>query len=137
MERARSTGAMRTTRAASARRHIEAAVTMLHAGQLDCAVSLAAAGEGLLVGRVPTPYLDQLLDRVEPAGPHFDAREWLQSFREPSAVDVSELDAAIVLLRAVATFIATCGHSSRAFDDFWDWANVTYPALRSRGRPAG
>ena len=149
---------LRTTRAASARRQIEWAVKMLRAGEYDCAVALAATGEALVTDGLPRPHLSQLLgefpgaslrqrhlgggvDATAGSGPadhsRFDLEDWLRRSGETIEIEVTEFNAALVILRALMAYDAACGGPEDPFADFCTWAGTAYLELRAWSSPAG
>ena len=154
MDRGMAAQSLRTTRAASARRLIEWSLSMLYAGEFDCGIALAGESEALLSDGLPQPYLSQILgefpgaslrqadakgEEHAPSGAasRFDVADWLRRSTEAVEVEVTELDATILVLRAILAFDAACGGPQGPFAEFRAWAVGTYPELRAWAQPGG
>jgi hypothetical protein len=102
-----------TTRELSALRQINAAIQHFREGELECAITLAAAAEGQL----PEPgatYLFATMKRAVPFS-EFDHNlfiNWLKHPNEPDDITISGLEATLTLLRAISKFRAVYRHLS-------------------------
>ena len=110
---------METTKKDSSHRQIQAAIVHFNEGDLDCAITLAAAAEGILA---PTdePHLFRDL-RTSPNAQDIDlnlAINWLKYPDGPDEVQITEFEAAITIARAITKFIAAYHQSTLRFEQF-------------------
>lgn len=110
-----------TTKQLSAMRQIKAAIEHLHKGQLECAITLAAAGEGQLPEST-VEYLFRLLQRLKPQEDFNLFINWLKHPSGPEKATISEFEAVLVIARAIQKFVAAYEASCREFNEFSDWA---------------
>src|SRR5688572_25891059 len=108
-----------TTKQQSAQRQIEATIRDLRHVELDCAITLAAAAEGMLP---PTedPHLFGKLRR-RPEFRELDLNlviNWLKHSDGPENATISEFEAVFVIARAITKFIAAYHGSTKGFRDF-------------------
>ena len=114
-----------TSKKASAIRQINAAVMHFHKGELDCAITLAAAAEGCLPS-TDEPHLFKSLRRY-PEAKDLDFNlvvNWLKhSSVDPEHIDISEFEATIVVARAITKYIAVYHESTPRFENFLQWGH--------------
>jgi hypothetical protein len=111
--------AMETTKKESAVRQINAAIRHFECGEIDCAITLAAAAEGLL-GASDNPHIFRDL-RASPDAADIDLNlviNWLKHPIEPDAVRISEFEGSLVIARAITKFIAVHHQSTARFKKF-------------------
>ena len=113
---------MKTSKKESSQRQIQASIKLFHDGDLDCAITLAAAGEGILP---PTddPHLYQAL---QPYHPELDINlviNWLKHHCQPDTATIGEFEAALVIARAITKFVAVHHQSCKSFEDFLRWGH--------------
>ena len=105
---------LETSKKASAIRQINAAIAHLHQGEIDCAITLAAAGEGTLPA-TDDPYLFKRLRNYPPAE-DIDFNlviNWLKHPVGPEELSIPEFEAAVVIARAITKFTAVYHESTR------------------------
>ena len=110
-----------TTKQLSALRQTKAAIEHLHKGQLECAMTLAAAAEGQLP-EATVEYLFRLLQRLKPQENFNLFINWLKHPTGPDKATISEFETVLVIARAIQKFVAVYEASCREFNDFSDWA---------------
>jgi hypothetical protein len=87
-----------TTKQLSSMRQTKAAIEHLHKGQLECAITLAAAAEGQLP-ETTTEYLFRLLQRLKPQENFNLFITWLKHPTGPDKATISEFEAVLVIAR--------------------------------------
>jgi hypothetical protein len=108
-----------STRKLSAQRQISAAIRHFLKGELECAITLAAAAEGQLPD-TPDPYLLKGLVRVVPFAEfnHNLVINWLKHHKEPDEVNIPRYEAIMVISRSISKFVAVYCQISRLMDLF-------------------
>ena len=112
---------MDTNKKNSAQRQIENAIVMFRDGKLDCAITLAAAAEGMLP-KTDEPHLRQELQPYHEELGLNHVIIWLKHAGEPFNVEIAEAEAVIVIARAITKFIAVHFQASGPMIDFVEWA---------------
>lgn len=112
---------LKTSKKRSALRQIEAAIKHFHNGELDSAITLAAAGEGQLP-ETTKEYLFRLLRRLAPKDDFNLVITWLKHPGGPENATISEFEAVLVISRAIHKFVAAYEATTQAFLDFEKWA---------------
>ena len=130
---------METTKQQSSRRQTEAAIRMFHEGKFDCAITLAAAAEGMLPD-TNDPHLFQALRGAE----EFQELKlnlminWLKHSNSPetraNVATLNEFEAAFVIARAITKFNAVYHLSCMPFEEFLKWA-IRHDHLPRQIRP--
>jgi hypothetical protein len=123
-----------TTKRLAAHRQIDAALGHLHKSELEAAIALATAAEGLLPdaeGRGVSAYLQkhELSKQVD-----IDKTiDWLKRDAPPDAATISEFEAAAVIARAMSKFAAAYTDAPPEWYDFLSWGVTKghWPTLRS------
>jgi hypothetical protein len=110
-----------TTKQLSSMRQTKAAIEHLHKGQLECAITLAAAAEGQLP-ETATEYLFRLLQRLKPQENFNLFITWLKHPTGPDKATIAEFEAVLVIARAIQKFVAVYEASCTEFNDFSAWA---------------
>lgn len=113
---------LETTKKQSARRQIEAAIKVFHEGKLDCAITLAAAAEGLL----PPTDDSHLFQMLQPYNAELDINlviNWLKHSTGPQTATISQFEAALVVARGITKFVAAYHQSCQLFEDFLNWTH--------------
>ena len=111
-----------TTKRLAAQREIDAALGHLHKSELEAAIALATAAEGLLPdaeGRRVSAYLQkhELSKQVD-----IDKTiDWLKRDAPPDAATISEFEAAVVIARAMSKFAAAYTDAPPEWYDFLSW----------------
>jgi hypothetical protein len=108
-----------STRKLSAQRQISAAIRHFINGDLECAITLAAAAEGQLPNTAD-PYLLKGLARVVPFAEfnHNMVINWLKHHIEPNEVNIPRYEAIMVISRSISKFVAVYWEISRLMDLF-------------------
>jgi hypothetical protein len=112
---------LKTSKKRSALRQIEAAIKHFHNGDLDIAITLAAAGEGQLP-ETTKEYLFRMLRRLAPNDDFNLFISWLKHPAGPENATIIEFEAVLVIARAIHKFVAVYGETCQSFIDFDKWA---------------
>jgi hypothetical protein len=125
---------METNKQQSSQRQIERAIEHFHRGDLDCAITLAAAGEGMLPQTEEPHIFKALQDQQKAKNEKLDINlviNWLKHGRDFETATIDEFEAVIVIARAITKYVAVYRQSGRPFEDFLRWAheNTHLPKL--------
>ena len=121
-----------TTKQLAALRQITAAIQHLSKHEYECAITLAAAAEGLLR---PTdePHLFWGLKKYTPPDKfkYLDFNSvvnWLKHYKpeDPDPFVFPEPEAAMLIQRAITKFIAVYHQSTKLMEAFMKWASTYY-----------
>ncbi len=115
---------METSKKESTQRQLQAAITHFKRGDLDCAITLSAAAEGMLPD-TDDIYLFKGL-RAHDSAEGFDFNlviNWLKHPGDPKTATLSEAEATIVIARAITKFIAVHYQSCETFEAFLRWGH--------------
>lgn len=107
---------------------IHAAIEHAKAEQYECAITLAAAAEGLLPDP-GKPYLHRQLRETISDQEKFDFNEvinWLKHSVGPDTKIISDFEVAVAILRAISKFNVATGKVSREMRDFEKFALIQY-----------
>ena len=123
-----------TTKRLAAQRQIDAALGHLHQSELEVAIALATAAEGLLPDaevRQVSAYLQE-----HPLGKQVAIEKtihWLKHCAPPDAATIFEFEAAVVVARVMSKFAAAYGDAPAEWYDFLSWgvAKGHWPTLPS------
>ena len=123
-----------TTKQLAAQRQIDAAITHIHKSELECAISLATAAEGLLPDTDSRRMFAYL--REHPLSKKVDFNNtinWLKHSAPPDAAIIYEFEAAAVIARAMTKFAAAYTEVPSEWYDFLSWgvARAHWPTLPS------
>src|SRR5467141_3437127 len=117
-----------TSKFASSRRQINAAIAHLHSRDWECAITLAAAAEGQLLEPETQTFLFRALRNRE-AKDSLNLKlnrviHWLKhpTQDEPDHIKISEFEVALTISRAIQKFVAVYKLSAREFEGFSTWA---------------
>jgi hypothetical protein len=110
-----------TDKQRSAIRQICAAITHFHAGDYECAITLAAAGEGQVPESMKT-YLFRLLKEKLPGFDHNAFSNWLKHPTGLAEATISELECVVMISRAIQKFVAAYEATRPEFEEFSKWA---------------
>ncbi len=113
---------IKTTKKLAATRQIQAAIVHFWKDDYECAITLAAAAEGLLP---PTdePHIFSLLK----ASPLFEKGDynlfinWLKHPAEPNEAHIPEFETAIIIMRAISKLIAIYKDGTDDMREFGRW----------------
>lgn len=109
-----------TSKQLSALRQIEAAIVHFHNAEFECAMTLAAAAEGLL----PTTDKPHIFAMLRKKAADLDLNLFINWLKHPTGPDkgtISEFEVVITIFRAISKFIAVYGKTSRNMNDFLKW----------------
>jgi hypothetical protein len=88
-------------------------------GELDCAITLAAAAEGMLTTNDDRYLFRQLRSRSEATDIDFNlVVNWLKHPEGPDQLHIGRFEAAAVIARAITKFLATYHQSTLRFEGF-------------------
>lgn len=116
-------------------RQIHAAIYHMHQGHFECAITLAAAGEGILPD-TDDPHFRQKVKALEQKLPKDNKGEiranafinWLKHGRVAPNEDqiegatIDRLEVIVTIWRAISKYIAVYGHSTPEMQTFAVWA---------------
>lgn len=111
-----------TTKRLAAQRQILAAVNHLHKSELESAITLATAAEGLLPGTESRQIFAYL--REHPLNKQVDIDrtiKWLKCSAPPDAAAIFEFEAAVVIARVMSKFAAAYAEAPSEWYDFLSW----------------
>jgi hypothetical protein len=113
-----------TTKKLAAKRQIHAAILLFRIEQeFECAITLAAAAEGLLPQTDEAHIFKALKD--SPAFKELDLNlfiTWLKHPGGPDGAKISEFEVTLVIVRAISKFAAIYVNQSGLMSDFVKWA---------------
>jgi hypothetical protein len=121
--------ARQSTKKEAARRQIEAAIRLYHAGEWECAITLAGAAEGQL----PEPTANHLFGKIRGRRPEEfknekewttflnETRDWLKHNHDQGPRDIVDFEALIMLWRALTKFYENFGEETREMSEFLRW----------------
>ncbi|MGD0317030.1 MAG: hypothetical protein ABSB37_14000 [Xanthobacteraceae bacterium] len=110
-----------TSKKLSALRQINAAIEHFHNGEFECAITLAAAAEGLLPDGQSPSLFRELVQRATDLDFNLFIN-WLKHPVAPEKVTISDFEAAMIIARAISKFFAVYSQSTRRFEEFAVWA---------------
>ena len=124
----------RTTKRLAAQRQIDAAVAHLHKSELESAITLAIAAEGLLPDTDSRKIFAYL--REHPLGHQVDIDktvDWLKHSGSPDGATIFEFEAAVAIARAMSKFAAVYTDAPSEWYEFLSWGVVKghWPTLPS------
>jgi hypothetical protein len=111
-----------TTKQLAATRQIQAAIAHFWKDEYECAITLAAAAEGLL-----PPANEPHIFSVLQASPTFKGADynrfivWLKHPTEPNEAHIAEFEAAIIIMRAISKLIAVYHDGTEDMRAFGRW----------------
>jgi hypothetical protein len=116
-----------TNKKLAAQRQIDAAIDHLHKMELECAISLAAAAEGMLPD-TEKPYIFAYLRQHSAfKNKDIDFNEtinWLKHSTGEGTTAIYELEAAIIIVRAMSKFGAIYDGGPEEWHEFLVWGAV-------------
>jgi hypothetical protein len=113
-----------TTKKLAAQRQIDAAIGHLHRMEVECAITLAAAAEGLLPDTKEPHIFEYLRQHPSVKNKEVDFNEtinWLKHNVAPDAAIIFELEAAVVIARAMSKFTAVYNEGPNEWEQFLIW----------------
>ncbi|MCK1542033.1 hypothetical protein IVB12_08630 [Bradyrhizobium sp. 179] len=110
-----------TDKQRSAIRQICAAIKHFQNGEYECAITLAAAGEGQVPESMKS-YLFRLLKEKLPGHDHNAFSNWLKHPTGPKTATISELEVVVMIARAIQKFVAAYEATRPEFEAFSNWA---------------
>lgn len=116
-----------TSKRLASSRQIRAAIVHFRNSQFECAMTLAAAAEGLLPATDKHHFFKTLKDKAKGFNLVIG---WLKHGTAPfETATISELEVAATIYRAVTKFNAVYGGISHDMADFLKWAKALVPEL--------
>lgn len=112
---------IKTSKKLSAQRQINAAIEHFHKGEFECAITLAAAAEGLTPEGQSLSLFRELVARAKDLDFNL-VINWLKHPISPDEAVISDFEAALTIARAISKFFACYGQSTRRFEEFAVWA---------------
>jgi hypothetical protein len=124
-----------TTKKLAAQRQIDAAIVHLHKAELECALTLAAAAEGLLPSTNEPHVLAYLQDHPSYKNKEIDFNASINWLKHPVAPDTAvlyECEAALIIARAMSKFAAVYKNGPSEWDTFLQWgvARGHWPSIQ-------
>jgi hypothetical protein len=123
-----------TTKQLAARRQIDAAIEHLHKSEFECAITLAAAAEGLLPDTDKPYVFARLKDHPSYKNKEVnfnDTITWLKHPVQPETTFIFEMEAALIIARAMSKFAAVYDEGSSYWGQFlhqWGVAKGYWPS---------
>lgn len=113
-----------TSIALASLRQICAAIDCFNNGEFECAITLAAAGEGIL----PAPakentYIFGVLRNHDDLEVNL-VINWLKHGKDFKTATISQFEAAITIARSISKFIAVHNGSHPKFEEFMEWGRT-------------
>jgi hypothetical protein len=121
-----------TTKQLAALRQITAAIEHLRKREFECAITLAAAAEGLLPLTDEPHMFSELKEDIPPEEfKYLDFNmivNWLKHYKpqDPDPFSFLESEAANLILRAITKFIAVYYQSTKRMEAFLQWYSAHY-----------
>ena len=121
-----------TTKQLAARRQITAAIEHLHKREYECAITLAAAAEGLLPPTDEPHIFSDLKEYLLPE--EFTDLDfnvvvnWLKHYKpqDPDPFSIPEAEGVDLIMRAITKFIAVYHQSTKQMEAFMELASNRY-----------
>ena len=113
-------GMINTTKKISALRQILAALEHFEKKNYECAITLAAAGEGQCKEKTTT-HLFRLIRAKFSADETNAVINWLKHPSGPNAAEITEQEVVVTLTRAIQKFVGTYEEAHQKFKDFSAW----------------
>lgn len=98
-----------------------AAIYHFHRGELDCAITLAAAGEGILPRTTAWHIHAALQPRKREIDPNLMIN-WLKHGGDYDEAEISEFEAVVAIARSITKFIAVYKQSHPKYEEFLRWS---------------
>jgi hypothetical protein len=112
---------VKTSKQLSALRQVRAAIEHFHKGEFECAMTLAAAGEGQLSDK-GIKFFWRILKLRAPAEDFNLFINWLKHATGPDKAIISEFEVVLTIARAIHKFVAAYSKSCAEFEAFSKWA---------------
>jgi hypothetical protein len=113
-----------TTRPKAAMRQIEAAIEHFDNGEYECAITLAAAAEGM-IHATDHPHIFTLLKERRKDFDYNLVINWLKHDQTPEEMLLPEFEVAITIMRAISKFVAVYNTGTDTMRDFGRWVFET------------
>jgi hypothetical protein len=114
-----------TTRSLAAIRQIRGAITSLHNGDYECAVTLAHAAEGMIPDKKKDgdgkPLIKLMRERLPDDDPNLFS-SWLKHPKGAEKATISVFEVVLMIARAIHKFVWYYEASNDHFESFQDWA---------------
>jgi hypothetical protein len=112
---------LKTNKQISSMRQILAAIEHFHKQELECAITLAAAGEGQCPESMKD-YFFRLMRKAPPGEDHNLISNWLKHPSGPESATITELEGVVMIIRAIQKFVAAYEATRPEFEEFSKWA---------------
>jgi hypothetical protein len=118
---------IKTSKRLASMRQLHAAIEHFQASEFECAMTLAAAAEGVL----PSTENHYFLKTLKAKLPNFNLIiNWLKHGNPPTdTAELSELEVAATIYRGISKFNAVHGAVSPEMAEFLKWAKAHIPKL--------
>jgi hypothetical protein len=106
-------------------RQIRGAITCLHDGDYECAITLAHAAEGMVPDKKERGDSKPLIKLMRERVPDDDSNlfsSWLKHPRGVEKARITVFEVVLMILRAIHKFVWYYEESSNHFESFQDWA---------------
>jgi hypothetical protein len=113
---------IRTTKKLSALRQILAAIEHQEKKNYECAVTLAAAGEGQCKEEKSATHLFRLIRAKFSADETNAVINWLKHSSGPDGCEITEQEVVVTIIRAIQKFVGTYEETHVKFQNFGDWS---------------
>jgi hypothetical protein len=114
-----------TTRKVALLRQIRGAITCLHDGDYECAITLARAAEGMVPdkkeGSDGKPLIKLMHERLSDEDPNLFSN-WLKHPRGADRATIPVFEVVLMILRAIHKFVWYYEETSDHFESFQNWA---------------
>jgi hypothetical protein len=114
-----------TTRKLASLRQIRGAISCLHNGDYECAVTLAHAAEGMVPDKRKSgdrkPLIKLMRERLTDDDPNLFSN-WLKHPKGAERATISVFEVVVMILRAIHKFVWCYEETSDHFELFQDWA---------------
>jgi hypothetical protein len=113
---------IKTTKQLAATRQIQAAIAHFRKDEYECAITLAAAAEGLIPD-TDEPHIFTVL-KASPMFKEMDFNlyiNWLKHPTEPNGADIPEFEVAIIIMRAISKLAAVYNDAPNDVREFGRW----------------
>jgi hypothetical protein len=111
----------KTTKQVSSFRQIVAAIDHFHKRNYECAVTLAAAGEGQVKEATTTHFFRVIRSKFSATDANF-VINWLKHSSGPDEIEITEQECVVTIVRGIQKYVGTYATMHPSFQTFSDWA---------------
>jgi len=112
---------IRTTKQVSAFRQIVAAIDHFHRKNYECAVTLAAAGEGQVKETTTTHFFRVIRSKFSAKDANY-VINWLKHPSGDNEIEITEQECVVTIVRGIQKYVGTYATMHPSFQTFSDWA---------------